>query len=133
MMTSMTRLRARSTATLIGGLALAACAWVAPATAAPVSTGNTAGAAATAAAPATAEDDVFANCRIEFYVRSRPDLATDDLMYVCPQSDRLRLACWLYGANGEEYYKVFTGIPLQEIGYAYAGYMNNETGGLSEC
>ncbi|WP_432892561.1 hypothetical protein ACQPYH_17545 [Kribbella sp. CA-245084] len=126
----MTRLRTRGAATMIGGLALAACAWIAPATAAPVSTAETAGTAATAA---TADDDVFANCRIEFYVRSRPDLATDDLMYPCEQSQRLRLACWLYGAGGEEYYGVFTGIPGQEIGYAYAGYMNNETGGLSEC
>ncbi|MER7250130.1 hypothetical protein [Kribbella sp. NPDC000426] len=128
----MTKLRARLAATAIGGIALAACAWTTPALAAPAGTATTTATTAATTA-AVMDDDVFANCRIEFYVRWRPDLATDDLMYPCEQSQRLRLACWLYGAGGEEYYKVYTGIPTQEIGYAYAGYMNNETGGLYQC
>ncbi|WP_328999015.1 hypothetical protein OHA18_31785 [Kribbella sp. NBC_00709] len=126
----MTKLRARLAATAIAGIAVAACAWTAPATAAPVTTASV---AATPVTTAPADDDVFANCASEIFVRTRPDLATDDLMYTCPKSHSLRLACWLYGADGEEYYKVFTGIPFQEIGYVKSSYMNNETGGLFQC
>jgi len=43
------------------------------------------------------------------------------------------LLCWTYGADHQEYYKIPTGIPFQEMGYVSAANMNNETGGLYEC
>ncbi|MCX5056792.1 MULTISPECIES: hypothetical protein [unclassified Streptomyces] len=110
--------RSRVAATAIAGIALAACAWTTPAIAAPV---------------AKADDDVYANCKNDTPVRSRPDYAGDDILFTCPKSTQLRLICWTSGADQQEYYAVATGIPNQEIGYVSAANMNNETGGLYEC
>ncbi|MFF2205970.1 hypothetical protein [Streptomyces sp. NPDC058145] len=118
-MTLLRLLRSPVAATAVTGTALAACAWATP---------------ATAAAPAVkADDDVYANCKNDTPVRSRPDYALDDILFTCHRATRLRLLCWTYGADHQEYYKIPTGIPFQETGYVSAANMNNETGGLYEC